>query len=257
MLQFIDKYIRPIWHRLGFDIRKYRDDTLVFPPDFDDETIAIWKKIHPYTLTGKERVYTLVQAVKHLVEFQVEGAMVECGIWKGGSSMAIALTLQNLGISDRDLYMYDTYTGMAQPTEIDVSYKGGRAVERFDRNKISDDVSAWCFSPLEEVTANLHSTGYNKERLHFIQGKVEETIPETIPEKIALLRLDTDFYESTKHEMEHLYPLIEPNGIIIIDDYGHWQGSRIAVDEYIAENNIQIFLNRVDYTARLGIKPAA
>jgi hypothetical protein len=85
-------------------------------------------------------------------------------------------------------------------------------------------------------------------------GKVEDTIPADIPEKIALLRLDTDWYESTKHELIHLFPRLQKGGVLIIDDYGFWKGARKAVDEYFAENNIQILLNRIDDTGRMAIK---
>ena len=82
---------------------------------------------------------------------------------------------------------------------------------------------------------------------------MEDTIPKKAPQMISLLRLDTDWYESTRHELIHLFPRIAPFGVIIIDDYGHWQGVREAVDEYIRENNIKILLNRVDYTGRIGV----
>jgi hypothetical protein len=143
---------------------------------------------------------------------------------------------------------------MTAPTELDTSIGGEAARQKFYESKISDDVSSWCLSPLEEVKKNLFSTGYERHKVHFIQGKVEETIPGTVPDEIALLRLDTDWYESTKHELIHLFPLLKPNGVLIIDDYGHWQGARRAVDEYISDNNIRILLNRIDYTGRIAVK---
>jgi hypothetical protein len=84
---------------------------------------------------------------------------------------------------------------------------------------------------------------------------VEDTIPGNMPKKIALLRLDTDWYESTKHELTHLFPLLQSNGVLIIDDYGHWEGARKAVNEYISDKHIRILLNRIDYTGRIAIKP--
>jgi hypothetical protein len=75
-----------------------------------------------------------------------------------------------------------------------------------------------------------------------------------LPEQIAVLRLDTDFYESTRHELRHLYPRLVHGGVLIIDDYGHWAGARKAVDEYIAEEGIRLLLNRIDYTGRIAIK---
>jgi hypothetical protein len=104
------------------------------------------------------------------------------------------------------------------------------------------------------VKLNIESTNYPKNLVHFVKGKVEDTIPQTMPEKIAILRLDTDWYESTYHELKHLFPKLVKGGIIIIDDYGHWKGAREAVDQYFTENGIHILLNRIDYTGRIGIK---
>lgn len=105
-----------------------------------------------------------------------------------------------------------------------------------------------------EVERAVYGTGYDREKFHFISGAVEETIPEQSPKEIALLRLDTDWYESTSHELKHLFPRLTVGGVLIVDDYGHWQGARQAVDEYVADNHVRIFLNRIDYTGRIGIK---
>ena len=83
---------------------------------------------------------------------------------------------------------------------------------------------------------------------------MEETIPGRAPERIALLRLDTDWYESTRHELEHLWERLEPGGVLIIDDYGHWAGAREAVDEFFAKRSDAPLLTRVDYTGRIGVK---
>jgi O-methyltransferase len=107
---------------------------------------------------------------------------------------------------------------------------------------------------VEVVKKALETTGYQMEKIHFVKGMVEQTIPNSAPDKIALLRLDTDWYESTKHEMEHLFPRLSRGGVLIIDDYGHWQGARKAVDEYIKKNEIRILLNRIDYTGRIAVK---
>ena len=97
-------------------------------------------------------------------------------------------------------------------------------------------------------------SGYPSEKLHFVRGPVEETIPDCVPEQIALLRLDTDWYESTKHELLHLFPRLQPGGVLIVDDYGHWQGAQRAVDEYFGTEHPPLFLSRIDYAARIAIK---
>lgn len=107
---------------------------------------------------------------------------------------------------------------------------------------------------LEEVRSNLLGTGYPAERVTFVKGRVEDTLPRVLPGPIALLRLDTAYYESTKRELEQLYPLLVLGGVLIIDDYGHWKGARRAVDEYFAASGLRPFLHRIDYTGRLVLK---
>ena len=205
-------------------------------------------------MTSPARVLSVIEATKYIVRYGIEGAIVECGVWKGGSIMAIASTLNELGDNSRDIYLYDTFSGMSAPTDVDISHRGVRAHEHFSKAKISADSSDWCLSPIDEVKRNVYSTGYPNQKLHFIQGKVEDTVPEHAPEKIALLSLDTDWYESTKHELAHLFPRVSSMGITIIDDYGYWQGVRKAVDEYIAGYNSPLFLHRIDHTARSVVK---
>lgn len=205
-------------------------------------------------MTSPERVVALHEAVKYLVASGIRGAMVECGVWRGGSAMVILQTLMQMGETTRDLYLYDTFTGMTRPGDVDVSIHGERALEQFSQTRTSDDSSNWCCSSLEEVRKNVLGVGYAANHIHFIPGKVETTIPGTLPGAIALLRLDTDWYDSTRHELQHLFPLLQPGGVLIIDDYGYWQGARKAVDEYILEKRLCLFLHRIDDTGRLAIK---
>jgi len=225
-----------------------------FPHDFTQDEIEIIGKVKPYTMTSPARVQALIRAVKYVINNDIPGDIVECGVWKGGSMMAAALTLSQMQASGRSLYLYDTFEGMVEPDERDVDLRGGRAPARFEQSRNGANSSSWCCSGLDSVKLALHSAGYDPNRIFLIQGKVEDTLPRQVPERIALLRLDTDWYESTKCELIHLYPRLSRGGVLILDDYGHWMGARKAADEYIAENNLCIFLNRIDYSGRLGIK---
>ncbi len=118
----------------------------------------------------------------------------------------------------------------------------------------ADAESVWCIASLQEVRHNMQATGYPSGQIHYIEGRVEETIPAQIPDSIALLRLDTDWYESTRHELEHLYPRLVEGGVLVLDDYGHWQGARQAVDEYFAQAGHRPLLQRIDYSGRLAVK---
>lgn len=217
-----------------------------FPPDFESSDIEIIRAVESYTMTSTERIHALVHAVRHIVRNRIAGDMVECGVWKGGSVMAMALTLLQLGERDRSLYLFDTFSGMTTPSDVDVDYEGRQA------HVILDAVR--CEASQQEVEKAVFSTGYDREKIHFVPGRVEETIPDRAPASIALLRLDTDWYESTQHELLHLFPLLARGGVIIIDDYGHWRGARQAVDEYIAQNQVPLFLHRIDYTGRIAVK---
>ena len=169
--------------------------------------------------------------------------------------MAAALTLLQAGADDREIYLFDTFEGMSQPTERDRTPDGLSAQQQLDGDPARAGV-VWAVARLDEVRANMVSTGYPPERIHYVKGPVEQTLPSSAPEgPIALLRLDTDWYESTKQELTHLFPRLSSGGILIIDDYGHWEGARQAVDEYFAARGQPFFLHRIDYTGRLLVKP--
>ena len=217
----------------------------------DAEFMTIYEQVRDFTMSSIERMYSLYQSIHYIVDHNLPGDFVECGVWKGGSSMIIALTLKKLGVENRSIYMYDTYEGMSEPTDNDKDLHGSSAESQLKTAEKTDNI--WCYSTLDEVKASMQRTGYPAGKIVFCKGKVEETIPHTIPEKIALLRLDTDWYESTRHELIHLYPLLCKQGVLILDDYGHWQGARKAVDEYFAAGST-LLLNRIDYTGRIAVK---
>jgi O-methyltransferase len=225
-------------------------------PDMVERGFAeVYRASAPFTMGTNERLYTLYKAVQYLEDRGVPGAIVECGVWRGGSAMAAALTLLGSGSTERAIYLYDTFAGMPEPGARDVDFQGRDARPTWQRMR-SGDANQWCLADLAEVRRNMVSTGYPPERLHFVVGRVEETIPAQVPEQIALLRLDTDWYESTYHELVHLYPRLAPGGVLIVDDYGFWRGSREATDQYFREQSVPTLLTRVDHTARMAVKPA-
>ena len=226
---------------------------LEFPSDFSDAHVDLHRQVERFTLTRPERTFALVEAVRYLCEANISGSFVECGVWRGGSVMAMAYSLSALN-AQRDIYLFDTFEGMTAPSTYDISVAGERAQLKFEKTKTGKNSSDWDYASLGEVRENVFGTGYDPSRFHFIKGRVEETLPEHSPGEIALLRLDTDFYESTKHELMYLYPRVVSGGIIIVDDYGHWKGAARAVDEFLAELPTPVFLNRIDFAARLIVK---
>jgi len=226
------------------------------PLDFSPFQKLLLKKVRPYTMTSDERVAVLGSAVRHVVGQNYPGAFVECGVARGGSTMAIAYTLLDLGIYDRDLYLYDTFEGMPEPDDVDRGRFGEPAGRSWRKRRDDAGRSTWINHGLDEVRANLALTGYPDDRLHFVKGKVEETLPVAAPPgAIALLRLDTDWHASTKAELDQLYPKLVRGGIVMIDDYFRWQGARKAVDDYVAEHRIPIFWARIDDASVVGVKP--
>lgn len=242
--------IGPLAFRLGHKMLP------VVPPECDPATVEIIRRVQPYTLTSSERIIVLCDAVRYLSRARVPGAVLECGVGHGGSMLAAALALLEVGAGDRDLYLYDTFTGQPPPDERDVIPAGlSRALApEFDRAAVDD--TARPERKMAEVRGLIEAAGYPPERIHLIPGMVEETIPAQAPNAIALCRLDTDWYGSTAHEMRHLYPRISPGGVLLIDDYGLLPGARRAVDEYLAaDEREQIMLTRVDESARIAVIP--
>ena len=252
MKQFVKRTLA----RYGWEITNtaLRDATALADLSPADRAIAL--RVAPYTLTGLDRRASLLQAVEHIVRRGIAGDIVECGVWRGGSAMLCAHMLQRAGDTRRNIYLYDTFEGMAAPTEKDVDAAGLIDTKEIWKRSQTGDHNDWCYASLDDVRRNMASTGLPASRTVFVKGKVEDTLPGTLPDSIALLRLDTDWHDSTVAELTHLYPLLSPGGVLVVDDYGQWQGQRTALDEFLAKQNIPLLLARIDGAARMGVKPA-
>ena len=225
------------------------------PAEYEEELATTIRRVRRHTMTTAPRIAALCDAVEYLVRAGIPGAIVECGVWRGGSMMAAAHTLQRLDTADRDIYLFDTFSGMPRPGAEDRnSPYDGYPIRRRWQQTASGNGNRWNRVSADAVRERIESTGYPPERVHIVAGMVEETVPEQAPGEIALLRLDTDWYASTKHELRHLYPRLRDGGVLIIDDYGHYEGARQAVDEYLGETGETLLLGRIDYTGRLAIK---
>jgi hypothetical protein len=223
-----------------------------FPQDFDDEAKAIIRAVRPFTMTSADKLFALIAATRYVARHRIPGDVVECGVWRGGSMQAIARTLLAAGDTARDLHLFDTYEGMPPAGERDVRHDGRPAAELLET--LPRDSKTWAVASLEDVREGFAQVPYPAERVHFVKGMVEETVPAQAPERIAILRLDTDWYASTRHELEHLYPRLARGGVLILDDYGWWKGAREAVDEWLAETGERLLLVRAG-TGRIAVKP--
>jgi len=248
------RLVRRVLRSLGYDIIPTGGR---WPSDFSADEIALCQQVAAHTMTSPEAIVTLAAGVQHVISRGLTGAIVECGVWRGGSMCAVAQTLLSLGRTDVDLYLFDTFEGMPAPTDRDVRRTGESAQSLLEQEADNGMSLLRARAGIDYVRDVLHSTGYPAERTHLIKGMVEDTIPGSAPGEIALLRLDTDWYESTKHELQHLYPRLALGGVLIIDDYGWWRGAGEATDEFFSEYSPAPFLMRVDDSGRrMAVKDA-
>ena len=249
------KYLKGI---LKYFLRLQDEDIVPFrthelPQDITDNERDILRHAAPFTMTSIDRQLTLCRIIDHILQNKIPGDFVECGVWRGGSSMIAAMKFKEHE-SNRKLWLYDTYEGMPPPDDsADISYDGQKAsATLLNEEPIKQSSLVWAIGSLKEVEKNLFSTQYPQENILLIKGEVEKTIPgDHMPTLISVLRLDTDWYSSTLHELMHLYPLVVQGGFIIIDDYGHWRGAKTAVDEYLRDIHPKPYLHRIDYTCRV------
>ena len=224
--------------------------------DIEPEFMPLYESCREASMTSIERMHALWLAVRHLGRAGIAGDVVECGVWRGGSMMLAAKTLLSQGDTARRLWLYDTFDGVSPPGDDDVQEMSGRrAKDILDERERSQDDPFWAVAPRAMVERNIRRTRYPMHRFRLVQGDVLATIPAEIPASLAVLRLDTDWYRSTSHELEHLYPRLSPGGVLIVDDYGYWRGARKATDEYFQAVDARPLLNRIDYTGRICVKP--
>jgi O-methyltransferase len=250
VIQYAKATVAKALNAVGYKIERLSAPRTPHYLEQDNHYAQIIKAVEPFTMTPYEKIGAMIDAARYIAHAKIPGAVVECGVWRGGSMMAAALALREVN-DFRDLYLFDTYAGMSPPTEQDIDYRGIPAAGRYAES-VAAEHNEWCYASLEEVRRNMASTGYPEAMCHFVKGSVLETLPCENPDEIAILRLDTDWYESTLQELKHLYPKLSHGGVLIIDDFGYWRGCRKAVEEYFA--NGRPFLCRLDETGKLGIK---
>jgi hypothetical protein len=217
----------------------------------------IVNRVKPFSMQTRVRLYALIRAVEYVIAHRIPGDFVECGVWRGGGMMAIALKLLDSGVKDRSLRLYDTYEGMTPPKDVDKQTRGGKSAESLLAEDTSRKSGIWAVAELDDVKQNMISTRYPLNMLDFIVGDVSDTLGTNISESISLLRVDVDWYEPTRACMNCLYPRLEEGGVFISDDYGHWDGAKIAIDNYFAGVERAPLLTPVDNDCVMGQKPRA
>ena len=224
--------------------------------DISEESKRIYQACLPYTMISLERTDAIVASIEYLCKNNIPGDIVECGVWRGGAMYAAAQALVARKCLNRKIFLFDMFDvqgifSTTNETEHDTNFLGNSVAQAISTGLYKREDYLY---QIEDVRSLLKSTGYPEENIVFKVGRVEDTLPDDEVKQVALLRLDTDWYESTIHELNHLYPKLVKDGVLLIDDYGHWVGCRKAVDEYISKNNLKMFLHRTDYTGRSVIK---
>jgi O-methyltransferase len=243
--------------KFGFELVRFTPSGEVFTAmEASEEDLKIYQLVSGYTMADPDAMFSLIQGVRYVIENEIEGDFVECGTWRGGCAMAIANTLLDLGITNRIIWVYDTFAGMTEPSAIDVAHDKHRtpAQELLQKYNSRTTQSDWAKVSLGGVQNSCYSTGYPAENFRFVEGNVLETLDLEVTDQICLLRLDTDWYDSTWKELETLYPKVAEGGVCIVDDYGAWAGSKLAVDEYFLRHGPRPLFHITNWTVRTWIK---
>jgi hypothetical protein len=201
---------RLMWHRSAF---------------FDPDMVRVFDIVRPYTMLSGGQLHNAVEVVRNVERRQIPGALVECGVWRGGCSALMAWVGR-----PRTMWMFDSFEGLPDPGPLD-----GTEAEQYAGRVVASENDA------REVLAKVGVTAEIRK------GWFESTVPRASGEigPIAVLRLDGDWYESTKVCLEHLYDLVSPGGVIILDDYDRWPGCRTAVDEFLSSRKIVVEMSRI------------
>lgn len=250
-----EQVINSVAGRVGLQVSRTKNSGEKLPIETTAADAALISSLRPYTMTSSERLWSLLNAVRYVIDERLSGDFAECGVWRGGSVMAMAKQLNALGINDRRIWLYDTFAGMTAPSDFDVEAgTGASAAQLLTGTEVGDGNNVWAHATRGDVEANLATTGYPAANFVYVEGDVAKTLLTSVPDSLSLLRLDTDWYESTKLGLEILYPRLLVGGVCILDDYGHWKGARKAVDDYFAATGHRPFMHPIDYSGRVFVK---
>ena len=237
----LGKAINLILGFFGFKIQKRLNKSVL-----KDSFIKRYNNCKKLSSKKIEFFLALESILLFIFKNNIDGDVVECGVFKGANAKFICNFLKENNFEHKNIYLYDTFDGMPVASTEDININSKKNYNEYLQsiNKNSSQNNFYRYENINNVKENILSTNYDKEKVFFIKGMVEDTIPKTTPNEISLLILDTDYYRSTKHELINLYPLVVSGGIIIIDDYGTWAGVKKAVDEFfIDKSDLKLFID--------------
>ena len=207
----------------------------------ENDLIRICKK-YEFNRTSENTLWDTFNLVKKIITNNVQGDLVECGVETGHSLVLFQKIIEFFNLKNIKIYGYDTFEGTPQPSTVDFNKYGTPLKEQFENRKINKKTSGWNNVSQDVVQSNFVNNTKLNNNLKLIKGKVEDTLvnEKNLPEKISLLKLDTNLYESTKIQLKILSPRVQKGGIIIIDNYFNYSGIKKATDEYFEKKKYLI-----------------
>jgi len=255
----IKRSIQATLNLLGYEIRptpkREADSRIPIELSEQDRELVHHVMANQLTMVSYERLSSTILASHYVVQNDIAGDFVECGVWRGGNALVAASVFRRYG-SDKKVWLFDTFAGMTAPTDHDFQYSDGKLAAPQYHASLKKEHNEWALAHLGEVTKTFRDFSLS-DRAIFVRGDVNDTlrdVNQVLPPSISILRLDTDWYESTMTELGVLYPRLSVGGCLIVDDYGHWAGSRKATDEYFTKMGNRPFLQSTDYSGRAGVK---
>jgi O-methyltransferase len=260
-MKILKQLVQKAFNSAGYNINKYNggNEKIIINHavelSTDEVKLICYILDNGYSMTSIPRLINTLKSCKYVIENKIPGDFVECGVWRGGNGILAKKIFEAMG-SDKKVWMFDTFEGMTEPTNYDVRAASKTSASVKYQETLAENHSEWCYASIEEVRDNCKSSLIDISSVKFIKGDVIKTLAvnENLPKEISVLRLDTDWYESTKVELEVLYPILSEKGVLIVDDYGCWEGARKAIDEYFRNQQHKPLLNVVDSTGRTALK---
>ena len=251
------KMLKKTLYSMGYHLTRI-DGTLSAPIELnvEENRIVNYVRVNNLSMCSTNNLYTTAIAAKYIAQNNIVGDFVECGVFRGGNAI-IAAKIFKMYKSENKVYLFDTFTGMSEPGKYDVKTSTKSPAQNKYQLLKKEEYTNWAYASIEEVQESFKKLRLDSNII-FIKGKVEDTLTQAnqLPSAISFLRLDTDWYESTKKELETLYEKLIPGGILVIDDYANWNGVKKAVDEFFEELAPPIFFTLIDEGARIGVKIA-
>lgn len=252
------KMLKKTLYSMGYHLTRI-DGTPSIPIELnvEENRIVNYVRVNNLSMCSTNNLFTTAIAAKYIAQNNIVGDFVECGVFRGGNAI-IAAKIFKLYKSENKVYLFDTFTGMSEPGKYDVKTSTKSPAQNKYLVTKKEDYTNWAYASIEEVRESFKKLSLLDSKVIFVKGKVEETLIQAnqLPNAISFLRLDTDWYESTKKELEVLYEKLILGGILVIDDYANWNGVRKAVDEFFKELAPPMFFTLIDKGARIGIKIA-